>query len=251
MGRNRLMEFRGSRAYDQEDFFSTFMKRRSRPDSPNNAIERPIIYELIGDFQNKTVLDLGCGDASFGNELLNQGAGFYTGVEGSEQMIAVAKLNLDGKNGSIHHATMEAYRYPPNTYDIVTSRFALHYVSDLDSLFQHIHNSLKDNGKFVFSVQHPLTTSSFVSKQKGDRRSNWVVDDYFLEGERKEPWMEQVVIKHHRTIEHYFRALTKVGFSVVDLREGTPKEEHFSSAEEFTRRQRIPVVLAFSCVKRK
>jgi hypothetical protein len=132
---------------------------------------------------------------------------------------------------------------------MVTSRFAIHYVSDIELLFKNVHKTLKDNGKFVFSVQHPLTTSSFLSKQTGDKRGNWIVDDYFLEGERKEPWIEQIVVKYHRTIEHYFRTLTKSGFSVVDLREGRPERVHFSSDEEFERRQRIPVVLAFSCVK--
>lgn len=57
------------------------------------------------------------------------------------------------------------------------------------------------------------------------------------------------MVKYHRTIENYFIALRQVGFTVLDLREGTPKREHFSSEEEFVRRQRIPVVLAFSCVK--
>ncbi|MFT4416676.1 class I SAM-dependent methyltransferase [Fredinandcohnia humi] len=243
------MEFRGASVYDQEDFFSNYLKRRGRKDSPNNAIESPIIYELIGNFQNKSILDLGCGDASFGKELLNQGAAFYTGVEGSEQMVAHANLNLDNENGTILHETMESYSYPLNNFEIVASRFAIHYVSDIHLLFQNVHKTLKDHGKFVFSVQHPLTTSSFLSKQTGDKRGNWIVDDYFLEGERKEPWIEQIVVKYHRTIEHYFNALTKSGFSVVDLREGTPKREHFTNDEEFVRRQRIPVVLAFSCIK--
>ncbi|WHY79830.1 class I SAM-dependent methyltransferase [Neobacillus sp. WH10] len=243
------MEFRGASVYDQEDFFSNYMKRRERKDSPNNAIESPIIYELIGDFNNKSILDLGCGDASFGKELLNQGAAFYTGIEGSEQMVASAKLNLANENGTIHHETMESYSYPKNKFELVTSRFAIHYVSDVHLLFQNVHKTLKDNGKFVFSVQHPLTTSSFISKQTGDRRGNWIVDDYFLEGERKEPWIEQIVVKYHRTIEHYFKALTKSGFLVVDLREGTPKHEHFTNDEEFSRRLRIPVVRAFSCTK--
>ena len=57
------------------------------------------------------------------------------------------------------------------------------------------------------------------------------------------------MVKYHRTIEHYFKALTKSGFSVVDLREGTPQREHFANDEEFERRLRIPVVLAFSCAK--
>ena len=243
------MEFRGASVYDQENFFSNYMKRRGRKDSPNNAIERPIIYELIGDFRNKSILDLGCGDASFGKELLDQGAAFYTGIEGSQQMVASANLKLANENATIHHETMESYSYPTEKFDIVTSRFAIHYVSDVHLLFQKVHKTLKDNGKFVFSVQHPLTTSSFISKETGDKRGNWIVDDYFLEGERKEPWIEQIVVKYHRTTEHYFKALTKSGFSVDDLREGTPKREHFTNDEEFERRLRIPVVLAFSCTK--
>ncbi len=244
------MEFRGASVYDQEDFFSNYMKRRGRKDSPNNAIEGPIIHELIGDFQGKKILDLGCGDATFGKELLNQGAGSYTGVEGSEQMVEAAKNNLAGTNGTIYHKTMESYNYTADQFDIVTSRFAIHYVSDIQILFQNVQKTLKDNGKFVFSVQHPLTTSSFISKKTGDKRGNWIVDDYFHEGERKEPWIDQIVVKYHRTIEHYFRALSRSGFSVIDLREGTPKREHFTSDEEFERRMRIPVVLAFLCVKR-
>jgi SAM-dependent methyltransferase len=243
------MEFRGASAYDQQDFFSSYMKRRERKDSPNNAIEGPIINELLGAVQQKDILDLGCGDASFGKELLDRGAASYTGVEGSGQMAAAAERNVADKKGTIIRENMESYRYPAHTFDIVTSRFAIHYVQDIHALFQHVHKSLKENGKFVFSVQHPLTTSSFASKQTGDRRGNWVVDDYFLEGERKEPWIDQVVVKYHRTIEQYFRTLTSCGFSVADLREGTPEREHFSSEEEFVRRQRIPVVLVFSCRK--
>lgn len=244
------MEYNGSSAYDENDFFSNYMRQRARTDSPNNAIESPIIYELIGDFKNKSILDLGCGDASFGRELLHKGASFYTGIDGSEQMVAAKQFDSAPDKWIIHHNTMEAYQYPTSEFDIVTSRFAIHYVSEITILFRNIHKALKTNGHFVFSVQHPLTTSSFKSKQKnGDRREDWIVDDYFLDGERKEPWIGKSVVKYHRTIEQYFSALTASGFSVIDLREGTPKRENFSSQEEFTRRLRIPVVLAFSCKK--
>ncbi|MFB7142183.1 class I SAM-dependent methyltransferase [Gottfriedia sp. NPDC056225] len=243
------MEFRGASVYDQNDFFSTYMKRRSRKDSPNNAIEGPIMYELIGDIQDKYILDLGCGDASFGKELIQLGAQKYTGVEGSKQMADVANVNLLGLNGMVHLESMESFSYPAETYDLVTSRFAFHYVCEIDKLFQKIHRTLKENGRFVFSIQHPLTTASFTSKQSGDRRENWVVDDYFEDGERREPWIDRVVVKYHRTIEQYFYHLKQAGFKVLDLREGTPKRENFTSDEEFARRKRIPVVLAFSCSK--
>ncbi|KMJ60028.1 methyltransferase [Bacillus sp. LL01] len=243
------MEFRGSSVYDQSDFLTNYMKRRNRKDSPNNAIEGPIMYELVGAIQNKNILDLGCGDASFGKELLHLGARHYTGVEGSKQMKVAAHANLLELDATIHNETMESFQYPSNSYDLVTSRFAIHYVSDINSLFQNIYQTLKENGRFVFSIQHPLTTSSFASKQTGDKRGSWIVDDYFRDGERREPWINQVVVKYHRTIEQYFVALRQAGFTVDDLREGTPKREHLSSEEEFVRRQRIPVVLAFACGK--
>ncbi|KIL43179.1 class I SAM-dependent methyltransferase [Jeotgalibacillus campisalis] len=244
------MEYKGPSAYDQEAFFSNYMKRRGRKDSPNHAIETPIIYELLNDVQHKTILDLGCGDASFGSELIERGAAGYTGIEGSEQMVKAARENLKGMNGEVHHHTMETYDYPLEKYDIVTSRFAIHYVEELDGLFQNIHRSLKEGGRFVFSVQHPLTTASFTSKKSGDKRENWVVDDYFLEGERKEPWIDQIVVKYHHTIESYFSALVRSGFVVTDLREGKPARENFTDENEYQRRLRIPVVLAFSCVKK-
>ncbi|WP_409293724.1 class I SAM-dependent methyltransferase [Peribacillus sp. SCS-26] len=243
------MELRGSKAYDQKEFFSSYIKRRTRKDSPNNAIEAPIIRELIGSASGEAVLDLGCGDADFGRELLLQGAESYTGVEGSAQMAEAARTNLLGLNGSVKYTSMESFSFPPDTYDLAASRFALHYISDLSGLFKKIHHSLKDKGRFVFSVQHPLTTSSFLSKEKEERRGSWIVDDYFIQGERKEPWMGEIVIKHHRTIEEYYRCLTRAGFQINDLREGMPYRKYFSSDEEYERRLRIPVVLLFSCKK--
>lgn len=243
------MSHKGSDVYNQADFFTNYLNRRGRPDSPNNAIEGPVMFELVGNFKNKSILDLGCGDGLFGKELLRDGAAKYTGVEGSRKMADVATTNLKDTNGEVILNTMESYSYPENSFDLVTSRFAIHYVSNINELFRSIHKSLKNNGKLVFSVQHPLTTSSFLSKQTGERRENWIVDNYFIDGEREEPWIDHVVVKFHRTIEQYFTALREEGFTILELREGTPKREHFSSEEEFKRRQRIPVVLAFSCVK--
>ncbi|KAB7666434.1 class I SAM-dependent methyltransferase [Bacillus sp. B1-b2] len=243
------MEHRGSSAYDQEDFLLRYLSRREREDSPNNAIEGPIIFDLLKDFRGKDILDLGCGDGHFGKELLTNGAGSYVGIEGSEKMVHVARNNVTNLNGFIHHDTMESYQFPVNRYDVVASRMAIHYVSDIFSLFSEIHTTLKENGNFIFSVQHPLTTSSFLSTQSGSKRENWIVDDYFMEGERKEPWIGSIVVKYHRTIEQYFTTLTKVGFTINHLREGVPKREYFTNEDEYNRRLRIPLVLVFSCSK--
>lgn len=243
------MEFRESNAYEEKDFLENFLQRRDRIESPNNSIEKPVIYELLGAFQNQCILDLGCGDALFGKELLEAGAFHYCGVEGSKEMSKLAAANLKGVNGDITLATMEEFDFPKAYYDIVASRLAIHYLPKVDQLFHNVYETLKTDGSFVFSVQHPLTTSSFASKIAGEKRHDWLVDDYFDEGERREPWIGKIVVKHHRTIESYFSALTNAGFRVTGLQEGMPKRQHFKSDEEYLRRKRIPIILAFSCIK--
>ncbi len=244
------MEFRGASVYDEGEFYESYMKRRNRPESPNNIIEKPILLEMIGNVTGKRVLDLGCGDAEIGVELLQQGGTSYLGVEGSENMTLAATQNLEGTTGQVLHSSMEEWQPQPEQYDLVLSRFALHYVADLSSVFKKVHDSLLLGGKFIFSVQHPVLTSSAKSAEGSCRRSDWVVDDYFNQGERVEPWIGKKVIKYHRTIEEYFQLLLAAGFMVEDLREGTPRPENFSNREEYERRMRIPLVLIISGTKR-
>jgi trans-aconitate methyltransferase len=244
------MEFRGAAAYDEEEFYENYMKRRNRQESPNNIIEKPILLEMIGNVAGKRLVDLGCGDAEIGIELLQQGAAAYLGVEGSKNMAAAAAENLEGTAGQVLHASMEEWQPQKEQYEVVLSRFALHYLADLSSVFTKVHDSLVRGGKFIFSVQHPVLTSSAKSAEASGRRSDWVVDDYFHQGERVEHWIGKKVIKYHRTTEEYFQLLLQAGFTVDDLREGTPRGENFSSREEYERRMRIPLVLLISGTKR-
>jgi SAM-dependent methyltransferase len=244
------MEFRGASVYDEGEFYENYMKRRNRPESPNNVIEKPILLELIGNVDGVRFLDLGCGDAEIGIELLQKGGASYLGVEGSKTMTKAAAENLAETAGQVMHSSMEKWQPQPEQYDLVLSRFALHYLADLTSVFKKVHDSLVPGGRFIFSVQHPVLTSSTKSAEASGRRTDWVVDDYFNQGERTEPWIGKKVIKYHRTTEEYFQLLFQAGFAVNDLREGTPRRENFSTREEYERRMRIPVVLMISCTKR-
>lgn len=243
------MGYKGSSAYEERDFLENFLKRRSRIDSPNNAMEGPAIDLLLAPVEGADILDLGCGDGTYGSELLARGAGSYTGVEGAAAMVELAASRLDRPKGAVIHSSLENFEYPANGYDVVLSRMVLHYIEDIEKLFASISQTMRKDGKFVFSVQHPLTTSSFASKIVGDRRGAWLVDDYFKQGERQEPWIGKTIVKYHRSIESYFSALISAGFLVEALQEGEPKLENFADSREFARRTRIPVVLIFCCRK--
>ncbi|HDX9613917.1 TPA: class I SAM-dependent methyltransferase [Bacillus toyonensis] len=243
------MAFTESDVYNNEAFFEQYMKRRYRENSPNESIEKPAFFQLIGDVKGKQILNLGCGDAKFGEELLENGCHSYTGIEGSQLMYEKAVKQLENKNGTVHFLNLKDYNYPPATFDLVTSRLALHYIEHLHIIFQNVYKTLKTNGTFIFSVQHPVITSSFESLQTSGKRTSWFVDDYFKLGKRVEPWIDQEVIKYHRTMEEYFTLLQQAGFTIINLTEATPNQTYFQSEEEYERRLRIPLFLLFSCKK--
>jgi SAM-dependent methyltransferase len=243
------MEYNGASAYDNDQFFENYITRRNRDESPNNRIEKPVLLELIGDIEGKRVLDLGCGDAKFGMELLQNSCISYDGVEGSENMVNEAIKNLKGTKGKVHHSSMEKWNFQTENYDLVVSRLALHYLADLRDVVKGVHRSLTKNGRFIFSVQHPVLLSSIKSAEASPSKTDWIVDDYFISGKRVEPWIDKSVVKYHRTVEEYYQLLKQVGFKIDDLREGTPRIEEFKNESEYKRRMRIPLFLMFSCVK--
>lgn len=164
-------------------------------------------------------------------------------------MYEKAKKQLENKNGTVHCLNLKDYTSPPSTFDLVTSRLALHYIEHLPIIFQNVYEALKTNGTFTFSVQHPVITSSFESLQTSGKRTSWLVDDYFKTGKRVEPWIDQEVIKYHRTTEEYFTLLQQAGFTITNLKEATPNRNCFQDEEEYERRLRIPLFLLFSCRK--
>ncbi|KGP90589.1 methyltransferase [Pontibacillus chungwhensis BH030062] len=243
------MAYKGSNVYDQESFFNQFMARRNRETSPNNTMESPVINDLIDSVPGKRILDLGCGDGSFGLTLIQQECSFYEGVDPSLNMVEKAGNRLPEDYSAIHLSSMEDWEFKDQQYDVVVSRMALHYVADLSPVMKNIFHSLRNGGQFLCSIQHPVLTSSVECAALSGKRSNWVVDDYFNQGERQEQWMDEQVIKYHRTTETYFQLLKEVGFTIENLKECEPQINYFPNEEEYNRRKRIPLFLVFSCRK--
>jgi SAM-dependent methyltransferase len=236
----------GPAFYDDAAIFNTYMARRVRPDNPNDTLEKPIISELVGDLANQRVLDLGCGDAGFGREALTQGCCSYLGVEGSRNMVEVARRNLAGTTGQVVHATIEGWNYPDEMFDLVVARLVLHYIEDVANVFTRIYQTLIPGGRLVFSVEHPVITSCDRSRQGDGPRQEWIVDNYFTTGRRVTSWLGGQVVKYHRTVENYFAGLKRAGFSLDSMREAEPQRERFVDVATYQRRRRIPLFLIMS-----
>ncbi len=236
--------------FDEESVFTTYNSHRQNPHNPNDTLEAPIMTELVGSVEGLDVLDIGCGNASYGRELLEKGCKSYLGIEGSRKMIEAAKTTLAGTKGRAIYTRVEAWHYPLNSFDLIVSRLVLHYLEDIDTAFSQFFEALKPNGRLVFSVEHPVITSH-NSLLSGERRTNWTVDNYFATGRRTVSWLDSEVFKYHRTVEDYFLGLQKAGFLVESLRESRPDKTNFSSQTEYERRIRIPLFLFLTARKQE
>ena len=132
---------------------------------------------------------------------------------------------------------------------MVTSRLALHYIPEIEPVFVKIYRALVDRGRFIFSIEHPVITSSDRAWKTGGPRQDWIVDNYFETGPRQTRWMGGDIIKYHRTVEDYFSALRTSGFVVDALRESRPQRARFREKTTYERRKRIPLMLFFSAYR--
>ena len=243
------MPYNGSQFYDDDAVFAAYQQMRARSTNANITLEQPTFQALTGSVAKLRLLDLGCGDAAFGREALQQGAQHYVGLEASHNMTAAARTVLAGTRGEVVETAIEAWAYPEGAFDLVVSRLALHYIEDFAAVCAKVLTSLVQGGRFVFSVEHPVMTCSQRGRQGSGVHYDWIVDDYFVTGRRVKQWMGSEVVIYHRTVEDYVLGLQAAGFVLEALRESRPQPELFSDPALYARRLRIP--LLFFCAGRK
>jgi SAM-dependent methyltransferase len=237
----------GGDAYDERLTARYLAHRHAGPSSPNTVMEKPAVLDQLGDVAGRRVLDLGCGDGSFAPTVLARGAASYVGVDGSPAMVETARATVGGP-ATFELCSIEDFEAPPGSFDLVTSRMALHHVEDLTGVLRAVRRLLTGDGRLIFTVVHPVITSH--DDQPAGRRTTWTVDRYFEPGPRRRTWFGRPVTWYHRTVETHVGALHDAGFSLDVLSECEPRPELLvDDAEELARRRRVPLMLllAGSC----
>lgn len=223
--------------YDNETFFEGYRSLRNKENNANNLFEMPVMVSLLPDLKDKTVLDLGCGFGEHCIHYAREGAKKVIGIDISEKMLEIAETENGHPNITYIHMPMEDIAVLDGTFDLVVSSLAIHYVEDFTSLVKSVYSLLDKSGIFVFSQEHPLTTSycggdRWTRDEKGKKRYLNLAN-YGIEGERESAWFVDNVKKYHRTFGTVINTLTDSGFIIEKVVEPLPTKEILDKYPEY------------------
>ena len=214
--------------YDDPRFFQAYGEMTRSKYGLRGAGEWSALRGLLPDFRNKRVLDLGCGYGWHCIYAAEHGAGQVLGIDLSRRMLETAWEKNAAPCITYRQCAMEDLELPQNSFDVVLSSLAFHYVRDFDPLIRNIAEWLRPGGDFVFSVEHPVFTAYGSQDWYYDEAGtilHFPVDNYYYEGKRDAIFLGQHVTKYHRTLTTYLQTLWKHGFSIRSVVEPQPPEE--------------------------
>jgi len=138
-----------------------YIKSHNKPDKKYSIL--PTLLNLSRPLDNKTLVDVGCGDGFFSKEFSKE-AKEVIGIDSSKEQIKKAKNNAS-KNILFLQEDMVTFNYPKT--DLIISPFVIGYLKnkvDLEKLFTKFFNSLNPSGKLIGLIDFPK--SNFHDNKK-------------------------------------------------------------------------------------
>ena len=189
-----------------------------------------VVKSFYEHFINKNtdarILDLGCGDGLFVQELLKSfSPASVTLVDGSAEMLEAAKKRL-GNNANINFIKTSFHEFPAGkslneNFDFIYSSLAIHHLSfeEKKQLYAYIYKLLSPGGCFVhYDVVIPL--SGEIEKWYSSLWRQWIKDHPAKERSEKLLGIPEQYKGNPDnipdTLESQLKALKEIGFKEVN-----------------------------------
>lgn len=238
--------------YDDAEFFKKYSEMTRSRLGLAGAGEWAELEKILPDFEGRTLLDLGCGYGWHCKYAAEHGASRIVGIDISHKMLDTARSINSHDCIQYCQSAMEDLDFAPGSFDIVFSSLAFHYIQDFSSLVSHISQWLRKGGDFVFSVEHPVFTAQGSQNWYCDKEGNilhFPVDNYYYEGKREAIFLDEKVVKYHRTLTTYLETLLQNGFEIRHVIEPQPPE-NMMDIPGMKDEMRRPMMLLIGAVKK-
>ncbi|MEM6821942.1 MAG: class I SAM-dependent methyltransferase [Verrucomicrobiota bacterium] len=155
------------------------------------SLENAILLDLVKDFSDLKVLDVGCGLGESSVYFATRGAN-VTAMDLSPEMV-----RLTSQLAQKHHVTLESIAhagetlpFDNNTFDLVYLANIIHHVSDRDSLLKEIKRVLKPGG--LYFSWDPVAYNPVINVYRR------------MASEVRTPDEEPLTVKDFKRIQDYF-----------------------------------------------
>ena len=216
-------------SYDDEKVFEEYLNSRIDSDSPHNKTIRQLLLDTVGDYTDKTILDLGCGIGCFTCELASK-AKKVVGIDISQKVIDYAIKNNSRENIQYFVQNIENLNEINESFDIVFSDMVFNYIENYDKLLNDIYNHLNENGLLVFSQVHPISTASLGESSwvNEDNKLKFQLDNYGNLSKRSRTYFNGTFDFYHRRFEELINGAIKHGFIIEGLYEPYITDKEFN-----------------------
>lgn len=203
------------------------MTESRKSDAYEYEINFPSILNLCPKTSND-VLDLGCGSGDF-TQILSQHFKNVTGTDASQNMISIAKKRFPKIKFFVQDLEKPFATADDKSYDLVTCKLVLMFINDIDNVATETYRIIKNGGKLILSVHHPIYwVSKYIEHKSGIKNTpelNVLKNGYFSQVEITKNIGGNADLTFdfiHRTVESYINVFTKVGFYVDKISEPHP-----------------------------
>ncbi len=215
--------------FDNEIFFDGYKKIRENVVNTNILFEIPALLSMMPDLTGKRVLDLGCGFGEHCKMFVARGAEKVIGIDISRKMLEIAQQENSDPKITYLNMAMEDIGQIQESFDIVISSLAFHYVEDFPGVAKNIYSLLDTNGVFLFSQEHPMVTchsgGNRWTRDEHGEKIHVNISNYGIEGLRESSWFVDHVKIYHRTFSSIVNTLIETGFTIEKMIEPLPTKE--------------------------
>lgn len=193
-------------------------------------IEKPAMARLLPVLTGKDVLCLGCGSGEE-IQLLNE-ARHIAGLDRSNELLRIARQQH--AHAAFRQGDMEQLPYDDETFDVVYSSLALHYVSDYTRTLGEAFRVLRPEGTMLFSTIHPMLWAAQVDRYEGGTRKimgfeiqqnelTGLYGDYFQARKVHDVWFGEMDVSFYvQPLQDTFNQIIASGLQILQYDEPQP-----------------------------
>ncbi len=217
----------------------------------------PALYLMVGDPAGKTIYDIGSGNGYMARHFAKKGAKVYASDISTKLVNIAKKESKDLKIAYSVHDAVDFSNYKNNMFDVVTMNVVIHYVKDLNKLFDGISRILKNKGRFIFSNSHFLRPQYPYSEwvKGGSRGKNKLyikLTDYLKQKEIETThWLDESVklVLYERPLKIFVNSMAKRKIYITQVEEIDPGDMGRDFSKKLQKSHHIPTFIVIGCRK--